>query len=230
MRVVALQTIPHRWLVHQSLELRGVLVRVAGEAQRLWLRGGQLDPRNILVYSNFVARGAPHRNRRVHRLTLGLLRVTFQALRRIRILLQRHWMDVRLRRHDSRQQKHNRTPQQDCQVPCGRGYTHRHPVNPAFTCRACALAGIRLETSFFSLPQPRSPARTSAEVKPTATNNSSTMYATRWERFVFVTVMPFSLSITTGINKFHPILVPRELRVSLSWKLVERVGRTALCG
>jgi len=82
----------------------------------------------------------------------------------------------------------------------------------------CAPAEIRSETSFFSLPQPRSPARTSAEVKATATNNSSTMYATRWERFVFVTVMPFSLSITTGINKFHPILAPRELRVFLLLK------------
>ena len=72
----------------------------------------------------------------------------------------------------------------------------------------CELAGIRSESSFFSLPQPRSPARTSAEVKATATNNSSTMYATRWERFVIVTVMLFSLLATTGINKFHPILAP----------------------
>jgi hypothetical protein len=78
----------------------------------------------------------------------------------------------------------------------------------------CALAGIRLETSFFWLPQLRSPARTSAEVKATATNNSSTMYATRWERFVIVTVMLFSLSTTTGINEFHPILAPRELPLS----------------
>jgi hypothetical protein len=74
----------------------------------------------------------------------------------------------------------------------------------------CVLAGIRSETCFFSLPQFRSPARTSAEVKATATNNSSTMHATRWERFVIVTVMLFSLSITTGINKYHPILAPQE--------------------
>lgn len=82
----------------------------------------------------------------------------------------------------------------------------------------CALAGIRSETSFSSLPQLCSPARTSAEVKATATNNSSTMYTTRWERFVVVTVMLFSLSTTTGINKFHPILVPRELHLSFLLK------------
>jgi hypothetical protein len=74
----------------------------------------------------------------------------------------------------------------------------------------CVLAGIRSETCFFSLPQFRSLARTSAEVKATAANNSSTMHATRWERFVIVTVMLFSLSITTGINKYHPILAPRN--------------------
>jgi hypothetical protein len=89
----------------------------------------------------------------------------------------------------------------------------------------CALAGIRSKTTFFSLAQLRSPARTSAEVKATATNNSSIMYAMRWERFVIVTVMLFSLSITTGINKFHSSLAPREWPLSFllkacgaSWK------------
>src|SRR5208283_60052 len=38
----------------------------------------------------------------------------------------------------------------------------------------------------------------------------------RWERFVIVTVMLFSLSTPTGINEFHPILVPREWRLSFS--------------
>jgi len=58
-RVVALQAIPHRWLVHQSLDLRRVLVRVAGEAQRLRVVVVSLTRVNILVHSNFVTRGAP---------------------------------------------------------------------------------------------------------------------------------------------------------------------------
>lgn len=82
----------------------------------------------------------------------------------------------------------------------------------------CTLAGIRPGTSFFSPPQVRSPAKTSAEVKATANNNSSTMYAMRWERFVNVTVMLFSLSITTGINKLRLILAPQELRLSFLLK------------
>jgi hypothetical protein len=81
------------------------------------------------------------------------------------------------------------------------------------------------ETSLFSLFQLRSPARTRAEVKATATINSSTRYATRRERFVIFTVMLFSPLTATGINKIHPILVPRELYLSnllkaygASWK------------
>jgi hypothetical protein len=80
----------------------------------------------------------------------------------------------------------------------------------------CVLAGIRSETSLFALPRLRSPARTSAEVKATAANNSSTMYATRWERFVVVTVMLFSLLPTTGINKFHPSRLPPGIALVFS--------------
>src|SRR5208337_2993213 len=64
------------------------------------------------------------------------------------------------------------------------------------------------ETSFFSLFGLLSAARTRAEVKATATINSNTRYATRRERFVIFTVMLFSPSTATGINKFQPILVP----------------------
>ena len=60
---------------------------------------------------------------------------------------------------------------------------------------------MRRETTFFSLLELRSPARTRAEVKATATINSNTRYATRRERFVIFTVMLFSLS-STGINEF----------------------------
>lgn len=91
-------------------------------------------------------------------------------------------------------------------------------MNSALRFVVCVLAEPRWETSFFWLSQLRSPAKTKAEVKATATINSNTRYAKRRERFVIFTVMLFSPLTSTGINKLHPILVPRELRLFILLK------------
>ena len=46
-RAVALQAIAHRGRMHMPLDLRGIHVRMAGNAERLRRRGDQLDARDI---------------------------------------------------------------------------------------------------------------------------------------------------------------------------------------
>ena len=93
-RVVALEAVPDRGLVYCPLDAGGVLVGMAGEAERRRRGGGQLDPGHVLVYPDFVATHAARRDRRVHVLPLGFVAVALDALRGVRVFVQGHRMNI----------------------------------------------------------------------------------------------------------------------------------------
>lgn len=53
--IVALQAIAPRGRVDDALNVRGILVRVASEAERSGIRRDQLDACDVFVYADFVA-------------------------------------------------------------------------------------------------------------------------------------------------------------------------------
>ena len=65
MRVVALEAVANRWRVHRTLDIGGVLVRVAAETEIQRRGGSQLDARHIFVDPNLVTTGTPQLDRRV---------------------------------------------------------------------------------------------------------------------------------------------------------------------
>ena len=89
-RIVARQAIAHSRRMHRSLDIRGLLVRMAGDAQRDRGRRDQFYPRHILVDPDLVAAQAASLHRRVHKLVLGLVVVALQALLGIRVFIQRN--------------------------------------------------------------------------------------------------------------------------------------------
>lgn len=80
-RIMTLYAITHRGAVNCALDVRGILVRVAGQAQTRRSSRDQLDPRDVFVDANLMATGAAHRDRRVDGLALAFFRMAFQALR-----------------------------------------------------------------------------------------------------------------------------------------------------
>jgi len=79
MRIVALYAITNRWRMNIALEIGCFLIRMAGEAKCIRSRGNQLYPGHILISPNFVATGAAHGHRRMHRFAFGLVFVAGNA-------------------------------------------------------------------------------------------------------------------------------------------------------
>lgn len=78
-RVVALNAITNRWRVNFPLDAGGILVGVAGNAQRLGAGGNQLYAGYVFVRAYFMTAHAAQRNCRVHRLAFGFIFVTLNA-------------------------------------------------------------------------------------------------------------------------------------------------------
>src|SRR3974390_3164149 len=95
MWVVALHAIAHRGLVNLSLDFGGVFICVASQTEPVRSGGDQLHPGDITVYTHFVATRAAGGNRGVNGLPFRLVAVALQALRRVRILLQRYRVNIR---------------------------------------------------------------------------------------------------------------------------------------
>lgn len=91
---MALNAIPYRRRVNFALDVSGILVGVASDAERLRRGGDQFHARDVLVHANFVATGAAGRNRGVGELALGFVRMALGALGRIGIFVQRNGMDA----------------------------------------------------------------------------------------------------------------------------------------
>ena len=91
MRIVALDAIPNCRRMHRLCRVHLFFV-VAAEAKRLGGGGLHLHPGDVAIDPNFVAAQASHRDRRVNRLTFGFIFVALEALRRVDILVERHWM------------------------------------------------------------------------------------------------------------------------------------------
>ena len=79
MRIVALQAIPNRWAVHFPFNFGGLLVCMAGEAQRI--RGGsdEFYAGYVSVDPNFVATETAARNCCVNRFAFGLVGMALDA-------------------------------------------------------------------------------------------------------------------------------------------------------
>src|ERR1700758_2746124 len=89
-RVVALHAIPNRRAMHGAFEIGGVFVGMAGEAQGRSRCRDQLDAGNVLVDPDLVATHAAGGHGRVNRFALLLIRMTFQTLCRICVLVERN--------------------------------------------------------------------------------------------------------------------------------------------
>lgn len=98
-RVVTLDAVAHGRRMHRSFESGGVFICVATQAQCLGSRSNQLDAGYVFTDPNFVAGQAAGRDRRMDCLTLRLILMAFEALRRVDILVERNRMLFRQRRH-----------------------------------------------------------------------------------------------------------------------------------
>src|SRR5271168_2327685 len=92
MRIVALEAIAYRWRMNGSFESCCIFVGVATQAESLWRRSNQLDPRNVFVDPNFVTAQAASRDGGVDGFALGLIFVALQAFRGIDVLVERDRM------------------------------------------------------------------------------------------------------------------------------------------
>src|SRR5450755_808261 len=72
-RIVTLQTVANRRRMNRTLEVGGIFVGVAGQAERDRGGGDQLYSRDVFVDANLVASGTAHGDRRMHRLAFGVV-------------------------------------------------------------------------------------------------------------------------------------------------------------
>jgi hypothetical protein len=109
-RIMAGQTIPHRRRMNIALDLGGVFIAVARQAELVGCRGDELDASDVFVDPHFVARRASQGDRRVHRFALRLVLVALQALGRIGVLVERHRVNRGGNlRCQGRQQEHSKS-------------------------------------------------------------------------------------------------------------------------
>lgn len=90
--IVTSGAVAHRRRVDAALDLGGVLVAVALQAERHRGGGGQLDPGDAPVDPDLMAGGAAHRHRRMDRLSLGLVLMTLEAGGGIRFRVKGDWV------------------------------------------------------------------------------------------------------------------------------------------
>ncbi len=89
MWVVALDAIANGWGMYLSVDLSGILVGVAGDAERLRRGGDQLYASDIFVDANLVAARAAHLDRRVNVGALTFVFVALEALRGVGFRIER---------------------------------------------------------------------------------------------------------------------------------------------
>jgi len=90
MGIVALDTIPNCRTVDMTLDLCGILVAVALQAELGGRGGDQLDSGDVFVRADLVTTRAPHRDGRVNRLALGFVGMALGALGGISLRVKRH--------------------------------------------------------------------------------------------------------------------------------------------
>ena len=105
-RIMALQAIADRRTMNCTFEIGSVFVGMAGEAQGRRRCSDQLDAGNVLVDPDLVATHAACGHGRVNRFALLLIRMTFQTLCRICVLVERNRVGGRKRRKRSQEQHH----------------------------------------------------------------------------------------------------------------------------
>lgn len=86
--IVALEAVSNCRRMNLALDLGCILVSMTGEAKRLGSCGGQLDPGDVFVDSNFVAACAPCGYRRMDGFALGFVLVAFNAFRGVGVLVE----------------------------------------------------------------------------------------------------------------------------------------------
>ena len=77
---MALETVTYRRRMNRSLEVRGIHVGMAGNAESLRGSGDELDARDVFVGPNLMTTGAADRDGGVNEFALGLIFVTLGAL------------------------------------------------------------------------------------------------------------------------------------------------------
>jgi len=114
MWIVAGQAIANSWRVDASLDLRGILVVVTGEAELVRSRGDELYAGGVLVDPDFMATQTSHRNGRVDGLAFSLVLVTLEAFGRVRFRVQGDGMHraQELQSAEQRQTQHKEDLQQ----------------------------------------------------------------------------------------------------------------------
>ncbi len=80
MWIVTLHAVANRRRVDFAFDVGGVVISVAGEAERLRRCGDELDAGDVFIDSNLVTTCASRRDRRVDVLSFGFIRVALCAL------------------------------------------------------------------------------------------------------------------------------------------------------
>jgi hypothetical protein len=93
MRVVAFDAIAHRRRMHGTFQRSCIFVSVTADAERLRTRRRELDPRDVLVGSDFMAGQTSHGDSRVHELALGFVFVTLDTRGGIGFRVKRYGVD-----------------------------------------------------------------------------------------------------------------------------------------
>lgn len=92
-RVVAAETVAHRRWMDRTFDITGLLIRVAGEAKTRGRGSDQLNVRGLFVDTNFVTTQAAQGHGRMYGLALRFVVVALEAFRRVRVLVERDWMN-----------------------------------------------------------------------------------------------------------------------------------------
>ena len=130
--VVTLDAVADRGRIGRASDLGGVVIGVAGQAERLRRCGNELDARDVLGYADFMATRTAGRDRRVEVLSFGFILVTLCALGRVSILIQRYGSDARRRTVPCRREKP--IPQYSRALwsqPTSNPYVHKCTTNAA---------------------------------------------------------------------------------------------------
>lgn len=93
MRIVTGEAVAHRGRMDRSLDVRGGLVGMAGEAERGRRGGDELDAGHVLIHADLMATKTAGGHGGVHGLALGFVFVAFKALGGVRLGVERHGMD-----------------------------------------------------------------------------------------------------------------------------------------
>src|ERR1700741_5453977 len=122
---MALQAVPDRRLGNRSLDLRGVFIFMASQAEAVSGGGNQLHARYVPINADFVATGAPCGDRGVHELPFCFAVVAFQTFRGIGVFFQRYRMNIRAN-WNYKEEDTDKEAQPDCTITEGIALGFRH--------------------------------------------------------------------------------------------------------